>query len=60
MSPIGYGYSGTYVRYVDVDGSLGNDGVNNMPLGYRPVISILSSNRIISGSGSESEPWIIE
>lgn len=60
MSPIGYGYSGTYVRYVDVDGALGNDGVNNMPLGYRPVISILSSNIIISGSGSESDPWIIE
>ena len=59
VSPIGFGYSGSYVRYLETDGSLEVPISNNIG-GYRPVISLLSLNRIISGSGSETDPWVIE
>ena len=34
--------------------------INADSMGYRPVISLLSLNRIIDGSGSETDPWVIE
>ena len=58
MSPVGYGYSGTYVKSVENGGSL-ESSINNAPFGLRPVISLSSLNRIISGSGSEVDPWIV-
>ena len=58
MSPVGYGYSGTYVKSVENGGSL-ESSINNVPFGLRPVISLSSLNRIISGSGSEVDPWIV-
>ena len=59
MAPVGFGYSGSYIRYLETDGSL-EVAINNNIGGYRPVISLLSLNRIISGSGSETDPWVIE
>ena len=59
MAPVGFGYSGSYIRYLETDGSL-EVAVNAYSMGYRPVISLLSLNRIISGSGSETDPWVIE
>ena len=41
------------------DGSRNDDHVGTS-LGLRPVITLSSSNAILGGNGSESNPWIIE
>ena len=41
------------------DGSIYNNAVSEV-YGIRPVISLKNNNKISKGSGSETDPWIIE
>ena len=41
------------------NGDLDSESVD-MSYGVRPVISLKNSNVVTSGTGSETDPWIIE
>ena len=59
MSPSSYSnYGYTYMSYVNNDGSLNNfiGGI----IGIRPAISLKSSLQIVSGTGSETDSWVIK
>jgi hypothetical protein len=53
------------ISYRFTDGVSVRDSVNGnqwvkYARGVRPVLSLISSMEITSGSGSEEDPWIIE
>ena len=59
LSPSCFSYLDPYVRYVYVDGDMYKDVIVNNH-GSRPVITLKSSASITSGTGSETDPWIVE
>jgi len=59
LSPLRFFGNHAIVRNVSRVGEINNNGVSNA-YGIRPVISLNVNNKILSGSGSEEEPWIIE
>jgi len=59
MSPKGFYTYGTYVYYYTAYSMQSLNSIGNV-FGVRPVISIKNNALISSGTGSESEPWIIE
>ena len=58
LSPSFTNYNGTFVNVVSTTGR--DEYYTNMRTGVRPVISLKSSNKVSSGTGSETDPWIIE
>ncbi len=60
LSPISYGTS-TVMRDVYSDGTIWPTGVSGVPAsGVRPVVSLKSEVKLYSGTGSETDPWIVE
>ncbi len=60
LSPISYGTS-TVMRDVYLDGTIWPTGVSGVPAsGVRPVVSLKSEVKLYSGTGSETDPWIVE
>ena len=60
LSPISYGTS-TVMRNVYLDGTIWPTGVSGVPAsGVRPVVSLKSEVKLYSGTGSETDPWIVE
>ena len=61
LSPSYFAGTFTYVRLVGASGYLyyGNPGVDTFE-GVRPVISLKSGVEIASGTGSETDPWVID
>ncbi len=59
MSPTSFSNISAGARYVDTDGSYSGNFVG-IAYGTRPVVSLASFNIISSGTGSESDPWIVE
>ena len=49
-----------FINKISTRGFVNLYGTPNNSLGLRPVISLSSENVIDSGSGSETDPWIIE
>ena len=65
MTPVGTKNMNAYVGYIATTGDLVNN-MNDMVytvdslLGVRPAITLLASDVLVSGDGSENSPWIIE
>ena len=59
MTPGSFGGSQTYMYWISSSDFLKNNGTNR-GYGVRPVVSLKKHNYVISGSGSEADPWIIE
>ena len=58
MSPAGFNDFYAYAWLVDSDGHTGRNGVNST-YGIRPVLN-LSADTFVSGSGTESDPYIVK
>ena len=58
MTPGSYDGYHTYMYWVSSTQFLRNNGTDR-GYGVRPVVSLKKHNYIISGSGSEADPWII-
>ena len=59
MSPTNFTEISAGVRFLDTDGAEDASFVG-IAYGTRPVVSLASFNQILSGTGSETDPWIIE
>ena len=60
LTPISY-TPGHIMRSVSTDGTIQPTGVSGVPAsGVRPVVSLKSYARISSGTGSTTDPWIVE
>jgi hypothetical protein len=51
--------SGAFGFSVDSDGYLGDGGVNNSDIGFRPVINLKTETQFISGDGTSTSPFVI-
>ena len=60
MSPYYFRENNTYIRLVDPTGTLRYGTFNGYDTGARPVISLNSGTIPASGSGTMSDPYIIE
>ena len=60
LSPISFNFSDPGVRIVIAEGKVSDSYNIFFAGGVRPVISLSSRTIISSGSGSETDPWIIE
>ena len=61
ISPYGFYLSTVGVLGIDYSGTDNEFYVNvDTPNGVRPAISIMANSSISSGTGSESDPWIVE
>lgn len=49
-----------YVRYVNLNGSIGSNRNVSNDGGVRPAVSLVSGTRYSSGDGSASKPYIVE
>ncbi|CCY27448.1 unknown [Acholeplasma sp. CAG:878] len=58
MSPAGFNDFYAYAWLVDSDGHTGRNGVNST-YGIRPVLN-LSADTFVSGSGTNSDPYIVK
>ena len=58
MSPAGFNDFYAYAWLVDSDGHTGRNGVHST-YGIRPVLN-LSADTLVSGSGTESDPYIVK
>ena len=59
MSPAGFNYyNDAYTWLVSSDGPTGRSSVSNA-IGVRPVLN-LSTNTLVSGSGTSSDPYIVK
>ena len=59
LSPRSFNEMGLYNNSVNEKG-IRNNYSSYYPNGVRPVISLKSNIKISSGTGSETDPWIIE
>ena len=59
LSPRYFGNEGAVVHYLLLSGGYSVDNVNHI-YGTRPVISLKNSTIFSSGTGSETDPWIVE
>ena len=60
ISALYYNMNGAFVRGVLGGGSVNNGSIVSNPFGVRPVISLAQGNTITSGTGSETDPWVID
>lgn len=51
---------GTFVFYLASAGNIANDGLINSTHGVRPVISLKEGTEASSGTGTATDPWIID
>jgi len=59
LSPLAFGGASMNVFFVDDDGSSQGNFVG-ISYDVRPVVSLASNVRITVGTGSESDPWIVD
>ena len=59
LSPSYFSSGFAFVRYVGTDGSLYSNYVN-YSYGSRPAVSLSTGAVISEGSGTESDPWVVE
>ena len=53
-------FSGSSVRYVNIDGNLYDSNSTSSTLGVRPSINLKSEVKIARGSGTESSPYEVK
>ncbi len=58
LSPDAYGQVSTNIRYL-TSNNLSGSSSSSSAYGIRPVISLKGENIIFSGTGTESDPWIV-
>ena len=59
LSPNYFKHYTAYVRRVNTDGSLSDNGVVGYSYGSRPAVSLSTGAVISEGSGTEADPWVI-
>ena len=59
ISPSHFYHLGVSIGFVSTNGNLIENTINNTG-GIRPVISLSNNSIIMSGTGSETDPWIID
>ena len=62
MSPLSYSFAGSNSRIKGTtsDGKMNTSYTTSINAGIRPTITLKKNMKIINGTGSESNPWIIE
>ncbi len=60
MSPRHYDLYYPYILSVYNEGQMSSYGTVATELSIRPVVSLSHQTRIVSGTGSEADPWIVE
>ena len=60
LSPLSFNYNNAFVHYVSSTGYVGTGYYVNLNCGVRLVVSLKNGITISRGTGSETDPWVIE